>query len=122
MKQHFIGGRWVDAESGQTLPVVDPSTGLEFERIARGTAGDIDRAVRASRAALEGPWGRTSATDRGRILMRMAALITSRAEELSHLEARDTGKPISQARNDIQVAARYFEYYGSAADKLHGEV
>ena len=63
-----------------------------------------------------------SATGRGRILHRMSVLIQGRAEALAQMEACDTGKPLTQARNDIQVAARYFEYYGAAADKLHGEV
>ena len=81
----------------------------------------MDRAVAAARAALDGPWGRMTATERGRILSKMSELILARHEELSLLEARDTGKPMSQARNDITVAARYCEYYGGAADKLHGE-
>jgi aldehyde dehydrogenase (NAD+) len=122
MQKHFIGGRWLDSVSGQTLPVLDPSTGEAFDTLARGDARDVDRAVAAAREALAGPWGRMSATERGRILMRMAALTLERAETLARLEARDTGKPMAQARNDIQVAARYLEYYGSAADKLHGEV
>ena len=62
-----------------------------------------------------------TATERGRILTKMGGLILERAEEFAQLEARDTGKPMSQARNDIQVAARYFEFYGGAADKVHGE-
>jgi aldehyde dehydrogenase (NAD+) len=101
--------------------VIDPSTGESFDSIARGTAGDIDRAVRAARTALDGPWGRMTATDRGRILVAMAGLILRDAEALAQLESRDTGKPIGQARNDIVVAARYCEFYGGAADKLHGE-
>ena len=121
MQQHFIGGRWVAGSSGETLPVIDPSTGEVFDQLARGNAADIDQAVAAARAALNGPWGRMTATERGRILLKMAALILARHEELSQLEARDTGKPLSQARNDITVAARYCEYYGGAADKLHGE-
>ncbi|HEX6362829.1 MAG TPA: aldehyde dehydrogenase family protein, partial [Albitalea sp.] len=100
---------------------IDPSTGEAFEQIARGTAADVDAAVRAARAALAGPWGRMTATERGRILTKMGELILARAEEFAQRESRDTGKPISQARNDIQVAARYCEYYGAAADKLHGE-
>jgi aldehyde dehydrogenase (NAD+) len=62
-----------------------------------------------------------TATDRGRILMKLSTLILERAEEFAQLESRDTGKPISQARNDVQVAARYCEYYGGAADKVHGQ-
>ena len=122
MQQHFIDGDWVGSDSGRTLPVIDPSTGEAFDQIQRGSAADIDRAVQAARAALEGPWGRLSATERGRILHRMSTLMLARHEELALLEARDTGKPMSQARNDITVAARYFEYYGAAADKHHGQV
>jgi aldehyde dehydrogenase (NAD+) len=121
MQQHFIGGHWLAASNGDTLPVIDPSTSAAFDQIARGTPADIDRAVAAARAAMNGEWGRSTATERGRVLMRMARLILDQHEDLSHLEARDTGKPISQARNDISVAARYFEYYGGAADKLHGQ-
>lgn len=121
MSKHFINGQWVSAASGQTLPVINPSTGESFDTLARGDARDIDRAVAAARAALSGPWGRLTATERGRILMKMSALILERAEEFAQLEARDTGKPLSQARNDVQVAARYCEYYGGAADKVHGQ-
>ncbi len=121
MQHHFIGGQWRAGSSGETLPVIDPSTGEVFDQLARGNAADIDQAVAAARAALSGPWGRMTATERGRILVKMATLILARHEELAQLEARDTGKPIGQARNDITVAARYCEYYGGAADKLHGE-
>ncbi|HEV8689585.1 MAG TPA: aldehyde dehydrogenase family protein [Ideonella sp.] len=122
MQQLFIGGEWVPASGGGTLPVVDPSTGEAFDTLARGTAADVDRAVAAARAALASPWGGFTATERGRLLSRLGALILRDAESLAQTEARDTGKPIGQARNDIQVCARYFEYYGGAADKLHGEV
>ncbi len=121
MAQHFIAGRWVASSSGETLPVIDPATGQSFDQIPRGTAADIDAAVAAARAARNGAWGRLTATERGRILLRMSALILERQESLAQLEARDTGKPMSQARNDIVVAARYCEFYGGAADKLHGE-
>ena len=121
MAQHFINGEWVAAASGETLPVIEPATGEAFDTLARGDARDIDRAVGAARAALNGAWGRLTATERGRILLKMSALILERAETLAQLESRDTGKPLSQARNDITVAARYCEFYGGAADKLHGE-
>ena len=121
MQHHYIDGRWVDSTSRETLPVIDPSTGETFEQLARGNAEDIDRAVQAARAAREGAWGRLTATERGRILSKMSALILEQHEELSQLESRDTGKPLTQARTDITVAARYCEFYGGAADKLHGE-
>jgi aldehyde dehydrogenase (NAD+) len=118
----LIDGKWIDATGGETIPVFAPSTGLPFATIARGTAVDIDSAVRAARAALGGPWGKLTATERGRILSNMSALILERAEMLAQLEARDNGKPLAQARADMQVTARYFEYYGGAADKVHGQV
>jgi aldehyde dehydrogenase (NAD+) len=121
MSQHFIAGGWVDAATGRTLPVIDPSTGEPFGDIARGTREDVDRAVAAARAASNGPWGRMTATERGRILNRMSQLVLADAENLAQLEARDTGKPLSQARNDITVAARYMEFYAGGADKLHGQ-
>jgi len=121
MARHFINGEWVDAAGGRTLPMLDPSTGEAFDTIARGDATDIDRAVAAARAALSGEWGRLTATERGRILCRMGAIMLERLEPLAQLESRDTGKPIGQARNDIQVAARYCEFYGGAADKVHGQ-
>ncbi len=121
MAEHFINGKWVPASSGQTLPVIDPSNGVAFDTLARGNAEDVDSAVSAARAALSGPWGQMTATDRGRILSRMSEIILSRKEELARQEARDTGKPFSQARNDIEVAARYCEFYGGAADKVHGQ-
>ena len=121
MKQHFIAGEWTPGASGETLPVLDPSTGEVFDQLQRGNAADVDRAVAAARAALEGDWGRMTAVDRGRVLSRMSQIMLSRSEELAQLEARDTGKPMAQARNDIQVAARYCEYYGGAADKVHGQ-
>ena len=121
MKQHFIAGEWTPGASGETLPVLDPSTGEVFDQLQRGNAADIDRAVAAARVALEGDWSRLTAVERGRVLSRMSQIMLSRSEELALLEARDTGKPMSQARNDIQVAARYCEYYGGAADKVHGQ-
>ena len=122
MKKMLIGGRWLDARDGRSLPVISPADGEAFDRIARGGAFEIDLAVQAARAALGGAWGRSTATERGRILQKIGQAVLEHAEELTQLEARDTGKPMSTARNDINVLARYFEFYGSAADKVHGEV
>jgi aldehyde dehydrogenase (NAD+) len=116
---HLIGGRWT--EPAGTLDVIDPSDGAAFARIGRGGAGEIDAAVTAAQAALDGAWGRLTATERGRLLSRLAALIARDAEHLARLESRDVGKPIRQARADAAACARYFEFYGGAADKVMGD-
>ena len=124
MHKLYIDGRWVESAGGaEPIAVIDPSTGETFDQLTAGTAADIDRAVVAARTALEdGDWGRLSAAERGRILQRMAREIESRAEDLARLEARDTGKPMTQARADITALIRYFEFFGGAADKVHGQV
>ncbi|MSP51946.1 MAG: aldehyde dehydrogenase family protein [Alphaproteobacteria bacterium] len=114
-------GKWLPASSGETLEMIDPSDGREFARIARGTAVDIARAVNSARRAFEGHWSKVPGVERGRFLAKIAESIRVHAEELASLEARDTGKPLKQARVDVTVAARYFEFYAGAADKIHGE-
>jgi aldehyde dehydrogenase (NAD+) len=116
---HFIGGRWIEATA--TLDVINPSDGTAFARIGRGGAAEIDAAVAAAQAALDGAWGRLTATERGRLLSRLASLIARDAESLAELECRDVGKPIRQARADAAACARYFEFYGGAADKVMGD-
>ena len=121
--QNFIDGNWTPAVAGQTMPVFEPATGQPFAAIADSTPQDVDLAVRAARKAFDvGPWGKTAAVDRGRLLTRLSMLVTQNTAELAAIEARDTGKPKSAAVADIAALARYFEYYGGAADKLHGEV
>ncbi|WDZ94492.1 aldehyde dehydrogenase family protein [Herbaspirillum sp. WKF16] len=120
-KTLLIDGRWHAARDGQAIDVIDPSDAKAFTRISRGGKADIDLAVAAARRALSGDWGRLTATERGRLLVRLGELILANAEEIAQLEARDTGKPITVARNDVKVVVRYFEFYGSAADKIHGE-
>ena len=116
----LIGGHWVPARSGNVLPLIDPSTGDALCEIAGGGAADIDDAVRAAQAALRGPWGRATAAERGRILARLGALVLEHADDLARIEALDVGKPLTQARADVTALARYMEFYGGAADKVHG--
>jgi aldehyde dehydrogenase (NAD+) len=116
---HFIGGAWVAA--AQTLPVINPSDGQQIGVIGRGGAAEIDAAVHAGHAALAGEWGKLDAVSRGRLLNKLAELIRRDADRLAKLESEDVGKPLTQAKNDVAVCARYFEYYGAAADKIHGE-
>ena len=117
----FIDGNWQDPESGETLPVMDPSDGSEFGRIACGSAVDIDCAVQAAQNAMDGEWGKSIPVERGRLLQKLSALILEHEDELTEMEARDVGKPLTQARVDVKACARYFEFYGGAADKVHGE-
>lgn len=117
----LIGGKWQAAASGATLPVVNPSDGEIFTKIARGAAEDIDRAVKAAHTAMDGAWGRMPAVERGRLLTKLAHAVVANHDELVRLEAMDTGKPLKQAKADIVALSRYFEFYGGACDKLHGD-
>lgn len=116
-----INGQWRAANDQQSIDVFAPSTGKKITTISRGTQADIDQAVAAAREAFEGIWSQTPAFERGRLLGKLSARILDCAEELAQLEAQDTGKPLKLARNDIAATARYFEFYGGAADKVHGD-
>lgn len=117
----FVGGAWRPSASGETLPLVDPSDGTLLAAIARGGAAEVDAAVAAAQDALDGAWGQACATDRGRVLQRMAARVLEQADALARLEALDVGKPLRQGRADAVALARYLEFYGGAADKLMGQ-
>ncbi len=118
--QCFIGGDWCDPVSGGTLTLINPSDGSPLCEIAKGNAQDIDRAVAAAHDALAGPWGRSTAVERARILSRLGQLVLEHADELARLEALDVGKPLKQAHADVVALARYMEFYAGAADKIHG--
>lgn len=117
----LIGGVWKAPAGGERLDLVNPSDGSLLTRIARGQAADVDAAVAAAHAARAGDWGRLTAAERGRILTRLGQLVLARVEDLAALEAADVGKPLTQARADAVALARYCEFYGGAADKVHGE-
>lgn len=117
----FIAGQWQPCAFGRTLPLHNPSDGSELTQIARGGPAEIDAAVHAAKAALDGAWGKLSAAERGRVLMRMSARVTEMADVLARLEALDVGKPLKQGLADAHALARYLEFYGGAADKVTGE-
>ncbi|TYC61816.1 aldehyde dehydrogenase family protein [Rhodobacterales bacterium] len=120
---NLIGNEFLPAASGAEMDVLSPLDGKPFTTIADSGPQDIDAAVAAARAAFDGgDWSKLSAAERGRLMLRLSALILHHAEELAQLETADNGKPIVQARADMQVTARYFEFYGGAADKVHGEI
>lgn len=121
IKTIFINGKWLASYGRGTIEVVCPSTGDKIGEISRGGQEDINAAVHSARQAFDGVWGATPAFERGRLLSKLGLRIAECVEELSQIEARDTGKAMKLAKNDIAATARYFEYYGGAADKIHGD-
>jgi betaine-aldehyde dehydrogenase len=120
--QLFIGGKFVDAAGGETLTSVNPHDNTAIADVAMAGKADIDRAVAAARAAFPA-WSRTSATDRGRILLRLAERIEANLEELARLESLDTGHPLRDSRAlDVPRTALCFRYFGGMADKFEGSV
>jgi aldehyde dehydrogenase (NAD+) len=115
----LIGGK--DENLAEAFPVFDPSTGQSLGDVASGDALDIDRAVRAAREAHESEWSRMPVSGRARIIRNIGALLERNLDELALLESQDTGKPLSQARADVGVAARYFEFYGGVVEGFYGD-
>jgi betaine-aldehyde dehydrogenase len=121
--QNYINGQWVPSASGKTFPVFDPSTEEIIAQVAASDSADVERAVRAARAAFDsGPWAKTTAQDRGRILFKLADKVRQNAAMLAEIECRNTGKPIVEAEYDIADVATCFEYYGGLANKIMGNV
>ena len=122
MSSMFIDGQWVAAASGETIPVMSPVTAKPSGDRARPRAGRRHRGARRA-ARVARPLGKDDRNGaRPRPVEARAEESADNAERLARLEAADTGKPMTTARNDMQVLARYFEYYGGAADKVHGQV
>jgi aldehyde dehydrogenase (NAD+)/betaine-aldehyde dehydrogenase len=107
--------------TGQAIDVLDPSTGRRFARVARCGADEVDEAVAAARRAFEGVWRHASARERSAACRAVAAAVRAHSDELARLETLDTGKPLGQARADVDVAARYFEFYAGTVEALYGE-
>jgi len=121
--QNYVNGQWVSSSTGETFPVFDPSTEEVIANVAAANASDVDKAVKAARAAFDsGPWPATTAQDRGRILFKLAEKIRQNQPMLAELESRNTGKPIVEAEYDIGDVATCFEYYGGLANKVNGSV
>src|SRR5450432_3077338 len=118
----LINNRWIPSESGKTFATVNPSTGEEICQIAEADAADVEKAVRAARAAFErGPWRKMQASDRGRLLNRLADLIENAADELARLESLDNGKPVSVAKAvDVAATVSCYRYFAGWADKVQG--
>ena len=119
-----INGEWVAALDGEEFETLDPATGRVIARVPRARAGDVARAVAAAREAFDGGrWGESvSARDRARILHRMSDLVRERRDELVEIEILDCGKPLADARGDIDEVAFMFEYYAGWATKIAGDI
>jgi betaine-aldehyde dehydrogenase len=120
--QLLIGGGWRAGQDDKTFDVVEPATGEVMARGAVASSADVDAAVKAARTAFErGAWRTMAASARGRILLRIAELIRKDVDRLATLEARNAGKPIRDARDEVLGAAQCFEYYAGAATRIFGE-
>jgi aldehyde dehydrogenase (NAD+) len=121
-RRMLVGAQWRPAASGETMAVINPATEEPIASVPVAGREDLDAAVEAARAALEGPWGRLAARERGRLLWRMGERLLERADEVARLETLQNGKPIFEARQiEIPMAAECLQYYAGWADKLHGE-
>src|SRR5262245_49520119 len=121
-RQMLIDGVWMDAVSGKTFPVYDPSTDEVVAQVAEGDAADVERAVRAARRAFDsGPWRRMTPSERGRLIWKLADLLEAHAEEFAQLESLDNGKPLAIARAaDVPLAIDLFRYMAGWATKIEG--
>ena len=119
----LIDNRWVASESGRTFATINPSTGEEICQVAEADAADVDKAVSAARAAFDrGPWKTMRASERGRLLYRLADLIESSADQLASIEALDNGKPVSVAKAvDVMKTVACYRYFAGWADKVQGK-
>ncbi len=122
-RQLFIGGHWVNTQSGKAFATTNPATGDTIAQIAEGGEADVDAAVNAARSAFEsGPWASMSAMDRGKLLWKVRDLIMQHADELARLETMDSGKTISEARQiEVPMVANLFQHYAGWCTKIHGE-
>ncbi len=119
----YSGGQWVSAQNGQTFDTVDPSTGRWLARVPSAQAEDVDAAVRAARQAFDsGAWHiKLTASERGRLIWRLADLMDERAPILAQLDALDNGKPVKKAQTvDVPLSAEHFRYYAGWTTKIEG--
>jgi len=118
----LINGKWVEAASGKTFPTYNPATGDVLSRVAEGDKEDVNRAVKAARAAFDnGPWSKITPSERGRMIWKLGDLIEKHLEEFAQLESLDNGKPLSIARvADVPLAADLFRYMAGWATKIEG--
>jgi acyl-CoA reductase-like NAD-dependent aldehyde dehydrogenase len=116
----FINGESTEASGGELRELVEPATGEPLAKVAMGTEADVDRAVEAARAALEGDWGKTPPTERSRLLHALADALVANRKELAELEVRNVGKAISSVKAELNQAIENFRFYASAIASIAG--
>src|SRR6266498_5778790 len=116
----FINGELVEPQSGQLRDLREPATGAPLAKAAMAGEADVDRAVEAARAALEGPWGKTPPNERSRLLHALADAIVANRKELTELETRNVGKAVSSVKGEVAVSAENFRWYASAIASIAG--
>lgn len=118
----FINGEWIESSTQNVIEAINPATLEKIAEFPRGNEEDVAKAVVAAKEAFESNgWREMIYADRGRLLLKLSSLIKENKDELARLETKDMGKPLSQAEADVDVAARYFEYFAGVADKILGE-
>ncbi len=121
--KHFINGEYVDPIGGKWIDSIDPYTGQAWAKIPQGCAQDVDQAVKAaSRAMKEGPWASMTASQRAKLMIKLADLVEKNAERLAELEVRDNGKLIAEMRGQVNYHPEWWRYYAGLADKIEGAV
>ncbi len=118
----YIDGAFADAEGGRTFETENPYAGETWAKIAHGSASDVDRAVRAARAARYGEWGSMTASGRGRLMMKLADVIEENSAHLAQIEVRDNGKLYAEMSAQTRYLAEWYRYFGGLADKIEGTV
>src|SRR5690625_3355577 len=121
MHSIFIDNGWHSSQSGESIALINPSTGEQIRVICRGNAKDANKAIESSRRAFDQVWSGYTPAARGRLLHKLAMKVLDNKNELTRLESEDCGKPLDQAAADVNALARYFEFYSGACDKFHGE-
>ena len=120
---HFIDGQYVEPIGQQWMDTINPYTGKAWAKIPQGCAKDVDRAVAAAKRAMtEGPYSKMTATERGKMMLRLADLVTKHAERLAEIEVQDNGKLIAEMRGQMNYHPEWWRYYGGLADKVEGAV
>lgn len=119
----FINGEWVEAQSGERKDTINPYTNKSWASVPVGSEADVDLAVAAARNAFEnGEWSTLSASARGKLLLKLAALIEENIDYIAEIESRDNGKLIRETHTHLKSLVDYFIYYGGLADKIQGDV